>query len=25
LIEPSKNFETLLKEVHEDPTGIFWG
>jgi hypothetical protein len=25
MIEPSRNFETLLKEVHEDPTGIFWG
>ena len=25
LIEPSRNFETLLKEVHEDSTGIFWG
>jgi hypothetical protein len=25
LIEPSRNFEPLLKEVHEDPTGIFWG
>jgi Protein of unknown function (DUF3024) len=25
LIEPSRNFETLLKAVHEDPTGIFWG
>lgn len=25
LIEPTRNFETLLKEVHEDPTGIFWG
>ena len=25
LIEPSRNFESLLKEVHEDPTGIFWG
>jgi hypothetical protein len=24
LIEPSRNFETLIKEVHEDPTGIFW-
>lgn len=25
MIEPSRNFETLLKEVHEDPTCIFWG
>lgn len=25
MIEPSRNFETLLKAVHEDPTGIFWG
>ena len=25
LIEPSRNFENLLKAVHEDPTGIFWG
>jgi len=25
MIDPSRNFETLLKEVHEDPTGIFWG
>ena len=24
-VEPSKNFENLLKEVDEDPTGIFWG
>jgi Protein of unknown function (DUF3024) len=24
-VESSKNFEVLLKEVHEDPTGIFWG
>jgi hypothetical protein len=24
-VKPSRNFETLLKEVHEDPTGIFWG
>jgi hypothetical protein len=23
--EPSRNFEDLLKEVDEDPTGIFWG
>jgi hypothetical protein len=23
--EPSKNFEELLKQVDEDPTGIFWG
>lgn len=23
-IESSKRFETLLKEVREDPTGIFW-
>jgi hypothetical protein len=23
--EPSRNFEILLKEVHEDPTCIFWG
>lgn len=22
---PTRNFETLLKEVHEDPTAIFWG
>jgi len=25
LTEPSRNFENLLKAVHEDPTGIFWG
>jgi hypothetical protein len=25
LIEPSRAFEALLKEVQEDPTGIFWG
>jgi len=25
LIGPSRSFETLLKEVHEDSTGIFWG
>jgi hypothetical protein len=24
-VESNKNFEALLKEVHEDPTGIFWG
>lgn len=24
-IEPTRKFETLLKEVQEDPTGIFWG
>jgi hypothetical protein len=23
--EPNKNFGELLKEVDEDPTGIFWG
>jgi len=23
--EPSRIFEDLLKEVDEDPTGIFWG
>jgi hypothetical protein len=23
--KPSKNFEQLLKEVEEDPSGIFWG
>jgi hypothetical protein len=22
---PAKRFETLLREVHADPTGIFWG
>ena len=22
---PAKRFETLLNEVHADPTGIFWG
>lgn len=25
LTEPCKNFENLLKAVHEDLTGIFWG
>ena len=25
LTESSRNFENLLKAVHEDPTGIFWG
>jgi len=24
-VEPSEDFEQLLQEVHEDPTGIFWG
>jgi hypothetical protein len=24
VIESSRKFETLLKEVQEDPTGIFW-
>ncbi len=24
-VEASKNFEDLLREVDEDPTGIFWG
>lgn len=23
--EPSRDFDILLKEVDEDPTGIFWG
>jgi len=23
--DPSEDFEALLQEVHEDPTGIFWG
>lgn len=25
LAESSRSFENLLKAVHEDPTGIFWG
>lgn len=25
LIEPTPDFEALLEEVDEDPTGIFWG
>jgi hypothetical protein len=25
LIEPSTNFDDLLKELDRDPTGIFWG
>lgn len=24
-LEPNDDFELLLQEVHEDPTGIFWG
>ena len=24
-IEPTKNIDKLLKEIDEDPTGIFWG
>ena len=24
-IDPHKDFEVLLQEVEEDPTGIFWG
>lgn len=24
-IEPSADFDDLLREVDEDPTGIFWG
>lgn len=24
-IEPSPNFDDLLEEVEDDPTGIFWG
>ena len=24
-LEPSHDFEVLLEEVNEDPTGIFWG
>lgn len=24
-LEPSENFDDLLQEVEEDPTGIFWG
>ena len=24
-IEPSPDFESLLREVDKDPTGIFWG
>lgn len=24
-IEPTKNIDELLKEIDEDPTGIFWG
>ena len=24
-LEPSKSFDRLLKEVDDDPTGIFWG
>ena len=24
-IEPTKNIDALLKEIDEDPTGIFWG
>ena len=23
--EPTKNIEELLKDIEEDPTGIFWG
>lgn len=23
--DPNKNFKALLREVDEDPTGIFWG
>lgn len=22
---PSKNLDELIEEVHDDPTGIFWG
>ena len=24
-IEPTKYIEEILKEINEDPTGIFWG
>lgn len=24
-LEPNDDFELLLQEVHEDPSGIFWG
>ena len=24
-IEPNEDFDVLLQEVNEDPTGIFWG
>ncbi|ACM19498.1 protein of unknown function DUF3024 [Geotalea daltonii FRC-32] len=24
-VDPSKNLQNLLKEVDQDPTGIFWG
>jgi len=24
-MEPTKNIEEILKEINEDPTGIFWG
>jgi hypothetical protein len=24
-IEPTKNIDAILKEIDEDPTGIFWG
>ena len=25
IVKPSANFEDILKELDQDPTGIFWG